>query len=409
MRKSIQTHSLNGSTGKIAASSILVNRRGALLKYSPSMFVLALALLLVPACASNSDPIPAPASVSDEESGLAGLVTSIEEVLPSSPASAAMVFVDDSGATYAFAGDPGTDRSTGFEFASVTKVMTAVLIADLAGEGLIDLDASFSSYFTGDDLSRAWDTVTARSLLTHSAGMPAFPPNLNPALLWLSGRAGDPFRGYTRDRLSEGIRRTRPGGTERWRYSNYGYAVLGYLAELQTGSSYGLLMEERIFAPAGMNSAAVDRWVPGEVAVPLDRRGRPSNEFRFDAMAPAGAVRGSIEDAAAFLSAALRASSSVESPEGLARALRESYVSQRGESDWPYDMGLGWIRSLRGDDVIIWHNGGTAGASSFLGFAPEARAGLAILTNVGGLREIDGLALDFLTYILTERKDPGLQ
>jgi CubicO group peptidase (beta-lactamase class C family) len=38
--------------------------------------------------------------------------------------------------------------STGFEFASVTKVMTAVLIADLAGEGLIDLDASFSSYFT---------------------------------------------------------------------------------------------------------------------------------------------------------------------------------------------------------------------------------------------------------------------
>jgi CubicO group peptidase (beta-lactamase class C family) len=193
MRESIQTHSLNGSTGKIAASSILVNRRGALLKYSPSMFVLALALLLVPACASNSDPIPAPASVSDKESGLAGLVASIEEVLPSSPASAAMVFVDDSGATYAFAGDPGTDRSTGFEFASVTKVMTAVLIADLAGEGLIDLDASFSSYFTGDDLSRAWDTVTARSLLTHSAGMPAFPPNLNPALLWLSGRAGDPF------------------------------------------------------------------------------------------------------------------------------------------------------------------------------------------------------------------------
>jgi CubicO group peptidase (beta-lactamase class C family) len=344
-------------------------------------------------CATQRDASGTTVRGAEGAPAIERLAREIANVLPSSDAAAAIVVVDEHGPVYAFAGNTEVHRGTGFEFASVTKVMTATLIAMLANEGRIDLDTAVTEYMEDDELNDGWDSVTARELLTHTAGVPAFPPNLNPVLLWLRGRASDPFAGYTSDRLLAGIRRSRPRAQRRWQYSNYGYAVLGYLAERQTGVSYARLLHERVLAPAGMTHSAVDRWAVSDVAPPLSRSGAPSNPFRFDAMAPAGAVRGTIEDAAAFLSAALGACSSDGE---LASALCASFETQRGEAQWPYDMGLGWIRSSRGDDTAVWHNGGTAGAATFLGFAEDTSIGLAILSNTAGLRQIDQLGLEFL-------------
>ena len=60
------------------------------------------------------------------------------------------------------------------------------------------------------------------------------------------------------------------------------------------------------------------------------------------------------------------------------------------------EMGLGWVRTHRNGGTAVWHNGGTGGFSTFLGFDPKSRRGVVILTNVEGLREIDALALDRL-------------
>jgi len=64
------------------------------------------------------------------------------------------------------------------------------------------------------------------------------------------------------------------------------------------------------------------------------------------------------------------------------------------------EMGLGWVRTEREGRTVIWHNGGTGRYSTFLGFAAgsggrrESQRGLVILTNVGFLHEIDGLAIE---------------
>ena len=62
-------------------------------------------------------------------------------------------------------------------------------------------------------------------------------------------------------------------------------------------------------------------------------------------------------------------------------------------------MGLGWVRSRREDigQTVIWHNGGTFGFSSFLGFTADGRFGVVALSNTSV--RVDDLALRLLAMI----------
>ena len=54
------------------------------------------------------------------------------------------------------------------------------------------------------------------------------------------------------------------------------------------------------------------------------------------------------------------------------------------------------LESSAGD--IVWHNGGTGGYSSFIGFNARTGEGLVVLTNVGDLyNEVTGSSLEFLS------------
>jgi CubicO group peptidase (beta-lactamase class C family) len=355
--------------------------------------VVAVIMAAAAGCASPPAGFEADVRADGANRDVVRLAESVAAHLPNAAAAAAIVVVDDSGAYYALAGNNEIERGTAFEFASVTKVMTASLMALLAESGHLDLDAAVERYLPEDVGSESWSRVTSRDLLTHTSGADSFPPNLRPVWLWLTGRANDPFSGYTTSRLEEGIQGTGLTSDPGWQYSNYGFAVLGYVAEQITGRSYADLLEERVLAPAGMRSAAVDRWAGGDVAPPLTRSGAPSNAFSFGAMAPAGAVRGTAEDAAAWLSTVIAACAGEDL---LARAICTATRPTLAGGEWPYQMGLGWFRATRQDGVVLWHNGGTAGAASFLGVLAGEGVGLAILTNVSGLREIDTLGLEFL-------------
>ena len=54
---------------------------------------------------------------------------------------------------------------------------------------------------------------------------------------------------------------------------------------------------------------------------------------------------------------------------------------------WPVDPGLqialGWVIFTTHGKDVIWHNGGTGGYRSFLGYDPEARTGVIVLSNTG--------------------------
>ena len=58
------------------------------------------------------------------------------------------------------------------------------------------------------------------------------------------------------------------------------------------------------------------------------------------------------------------------------------------------DMGLGWFIDKREEPPIWWHNGGTAGYRTFVGFRPATKTGVVVLSNSGV--EVDDLGQHLL-------------
>jgi serine-type D-Ala-D-Ala carboxypeptidase/endopeptidase len=292
-----------------------------------------------------------------------------------------------------FAGAPGVDASTLFEFGSLTKVLTANLVVQLAHEGRWSLEDAVYDHLPEPARAAQWKRVTLRHVLTHTAGVPRLPPDLHPLVLLLRGRIHDPYARHTREHLVRAVRRVklrRPGA---WRYSNLGFAILGLLLEHLTGVDYEELLRTRILTPLGMHDAGVAGWSSPRIAPPLGPHGRATAHWNLAAFASAGGLRGSLHDGVRLLSATMHA---CESDSAFARAAcagQAPIVRRDGASGW---MGLGWIVEDDGARRVVWHNGGTGGYTSVLACDPVAKRGVVLLANRGLLTALDGIAMSAL-------------
>jgi D-alanyl-D-alanine-carboxypeptidase/D-alanyl-D-alanine-endopeptidase len=323
------------------------------------------------------------------------LATEVAGLLPSDEAGAAIAWIADGEVTIAFIGNEQFGEETLFEFGSITKVITANVAAQLVQEGLLDLNATVPSYLPDAGLGDEWQATTVRNLLTHTAGIASLPPNMGPIRLFLRGNVRTPFDGMDTERMLSGARRARVGDVgESWNYSNLGYALVGEIMHQVSGQSYRELVEQRVFGPLQMDGAGIDEWSSSDIAVPLNKRGRPARHWTLNAFAPAGATRGSILDAVRFLQASLEACSNSD-PASTANCMaqQDSGVKVTDSSQ----MGLGWMRTRGDDGLAIWHNGGTGGFSTFLGFNADRSTGLVVLCNVGWVAgDLTGYALSAL-------------
>ena len=162
---------------------------------------------------------------------------------------------------------PAVSDQTIYDLASLTKVVaTTSAIMVLVDEGKVDLDAPVRNYLP-EFAGGAKDRVTVRHLLTHRSGLPAGRD------LWRS--ASSPAE--ARRQVLESRLYCEPGAC--YEYSDLGADVLGFVAEAASGQRLDRFVEERVFAPLGMNDTrfrpAADlrgRIAPTEVAPP---RGYP--------------------------------------------------------------------------------------------------------------------------------------
>ena len=73
-----------------------------------------------------------------------------------------------------------------------------------------------------------------------------------------------------------------------------------------------------------------------------------------------------------------------------------------------FEMALGWHVFTTGGKEIIWHNGGTGGYRSFMGFDPKARVGVVVLSNAetnAGVDDIGRHLLDPSVALLPPPKE----
>ena len=132
-----------------------------------------------------------------------------------------------------------------FQSGSVGKQFTATAVMMLVEAGKVSLDDPLSKYFK--DPPNAWNDVTVRELLSHTAGFGDYPKNF------------DFRKDWTEDellKLVKGVPLAYEPGTK-WAYSNLGYLTLGILIHRVTGKFYGDFLQERIFHPLEMNSTRI--------------------------------------------------------------------------------------------------------------------------------------------------------
>ncbi|MFE9850611.1 serine hydrolase domain-containing protein [Streptomyces sp. NPDC005576] len=143
---------------------------------------------------------------------------------------------------------------TVFDAASLTKILAVwSSIGALWEDGRLDLDARLGSYWpdvTEYDLGQ----VTARQLLTHTAGVPL--------RAQLKNQYGTDHAAIRRGVLREPLHRP-PG--EAVEYTDRAALILGFLAEHLSGMPLDQLATERTWRPLGMNTTRFGP-LPAELA-----------------------------------------------------------------------------------------------------------------------------------------------
>lgn len=267
------------------------------------------------------------------------------------------------------------DQRTVYEIGSITKVFTAVTLADMAVRGEVGLDDPVQRYLPAGarvPVSGA-QPITLRLLSAQRSGLPRMPTNFAPR------NPSNPYADYDADRLLEflnGYTLTREPGS-RYEYSNFGVGLLGLALSRRDGSSYETMVQRRVLAPLGMTSTMVTLSADAFARLAHGSAdGRDAANWDLDALAGAGALRSTAEDMTRFLAAAMGLTHTT-----LDSAFRLAAEPQFDAGSAIMRIGLGWHIRERGGIRIVWHNGGTGGYRSWAGYDPARRIGVVVLTN----------------------------
>ena len=284
----------------------------------------------------------------------------------------------------------GVDERTVFEIGSVTKVFTALLLADQVVAGSVELEQPLHELLPDVRIPVRGRPITLADLATHTSGLPRLPRSM---LRQAMRNRSDPYAHFTEHDVHAGLERARlrrePGG--KWRYSNFGAAVLGHALAKHAGTTYDHLLRERVTGPLGLVDTVITLR-PDQVqraARGHTRWRHPTNDWSMPAMPAMGAVHSTAADLTKFLHAQLDPD---DTP--LAEAIRLTHEPRAGRP--PLQAALGWlVASLpKGGPTVHWHNGGTGGARSFAGFVADQRSACVVLTT--GQRSADRLGFDLL-------------
>jgi serine-type D-Ala-D-Ala carboxypeptidase/endopeptidase len=268
-----------------------------------------------------------------------------------------------------------------FEIGSITKVFTGTLLADMAQKGEVKLDVPAQTYAPAGMIlpkrggpDGKMKEITLANLSEQNSGLPRLPSNLQPK------DASNPYADYTSAQLHAflgGYQLQRDIGA-RFEYSNLGVGVLGAILANKAGKSYEVLVAERIAKPLGMTMTGVtlSPAMNHALAKGHDESGAVTANWDLPALAGAGALRSNMADMLKFLDA------NIGPPKNaLERAMREAQ-KVRAPAGPGMQIGLNWLHAKTASGVeYVWHNGGTGGYRSFIGFDPERGVGVVVLSN----------------------------
>ena len=262
-----------------------------------------------------------------------------------------------------------------FQSGSMGKQFTAAAVMLLVQDGKLSLADKIATHLP--NVPPSWKDITVRHLLSHTAGLGDYPPEI------------DLRRDYTEEQLLAAFQKMplafAPG--EKWDYSNIGYATLGILIRRITGKFYGDFLRERIFEPLGMtttriisesdiipNRAAGYRVVAGEIK--NQEWVSPSMNTTAD-----GSLNFSILDLIKW-DAALYTDSPLQQA-----TLAQVWEPVRLNSGVRKGYGFGWFTDNFHQRRVVFHGGAWQGFKSCIIRFPDDKLTIIVLANSWNTRE----------------------
>jgi len=280
------------------------------------------------------------------------------------------------------------DGDTCFEIGSVTKVFSALLLAEMVQTGEVLLADPVAKFLApGVKVPTRGRPITLEDLATHTSALPFMPDD--DVMVPTSVKPSSSFYQFlARYQLP------RDPGTE-WEYSNLGYWLLGEALANRAGMSYETALQTRVLAPLRLANTAFipsprmkDKLAVGHDAA-LQRAPAWNQLSMYADLQAAGGLISTTNDLLTFLAATLGYDKSPLSP-----AMAAMLTVRRPISGPDVAQALGWVVAGKGDEQLIVHEGGTWGYASSVAWDPKARIGVVVLSNQ--LTSVDDIARHLL-------------
>ena len=292
-------------------------------------------------------------------------------------------------------GDPRPlNGDTLFEIGSETKVFTSLLLTEAVRRGEVTLDEPIAKLLpaTVKVPERGGKQITLVDIATHTSGLPRMPNNFRPK------DAANPYADYTDEQLFQfvsGYTLTRDIGSQ-YEYSNLAVGLLGQALARRAGTDYPTLVRTRVTAPLGMKdtTVALTPALQARMAKGHNLALEPVSNWDIPALAGAGALRSTTNDMLTFLGAELGFKATDLKP-----AMAAQLDVTRPTQSPAMKVALGWhiVTTKNGD--VIWHNGGTGGFRTWMGFDPKARVGVVVMTNASTATGGDDIGLHVIAGV----------
>lgn len=276
-------------------------------------------------------------------------------------------------------GTPVTPR-TAFRIASNSKTFTAVAIMQLVERKKLSLDEPISKYlpwFKARARGRDAANVTIRQALAHHAGV--FRDGITPH--WND----DNFPTMTALRRSVSSESVVFENAVRFKYSNFGFALLGAVIAKVTNKTYDDYVTEHIIRPLGMRRTAPDltdesrKWLANGYSRPIPDVERECFEHTpTNAYASATGFLSTVEDLAKYLNALSLARNTTAL---IGRESKKALFHEHWHGGDEGSYGLGFGVSRVNKKKIVGHGGGFAGFITRVSLALDDDIGVIVLTN----------------------------
>ena len=153
---------------------------------------------------------------------------------------------------------------TGFRIASITKTFTALAAMQLVERGKLDLHVPIAKYLPDTEFEFLEnEPFTFHHLLTHTAGFDL--TDTGDAALTVDGIV--PLEQLARSQMPDQVHK--PGTV--YSYSNFGYALAGYLIQEISGMPYEDYIRQNILHPLEMNYTDLTQPLPSNIKPHLAR------------------------------------------------------------------------------------------------------------------------------------------